>query len=129
MSLTHLGDVLMSRIKEARLLAEFREQDSYINSDYDSDSDLDDACSNDRAPPALTNSLITQATSLMNAAKAFKRPASLPQPRIRFVLNRMEDKTYAEPRINETFKIIREMGVEADQATVMCLARMGYRGE
>ena len=112
MSLTHLGDVLMSRIKEARLLAEFREQDSYINSDYDSDSDLDDACSNDRAPPALTNSLITQATSLMNAAKAFKRPASLPQPRIRFVLNRMEDKTYAEPRINETFKIIREMGVD-----------------
>jgi hypothetical protein len=102
----------MSRIKEARLLAEFREQDSYINSDYDSDSDLDEAFQNDRAPPTLTNSLITQATSLMNAAKAFKRPASLPQPRIRFVLNRMEDTTYSESRINETFKIIREMGVD-----------------
>jgi hypothetical protein len=102
----------MSRIKEARLLAEFREQDSYINSDYDSDSDLDDVSQNDRAPPTLTNSLITQATSLMNAANAFKRPASLPQPRIRFVLNRMEDRSYAESRIEETFKIIREMGVD-----------------
>ena len=112
MSLTNLRYVLMSSIKEARLLAEFREQDSYINSDYDSDSDLDEASQNDRAPPTLTNSLITQATSLMNAAKAFKRPASLPQPRIRFVLNRMEDTTYAEPRINETFRIIKEMGVD-----------------
>jgi hypothetical protein len=102
-SLTNLRYVLMSRIKEARLLAEFREQDSYINSDYDSDSDLDEAFQNDRAPPTLTNSLITQATSLMNAAKAFKRPASLP---------RMEDTTYSESRINETFKIIREMGVD-----------------
>jgi hypothetical protein len=111
-SLTNLRYVLMSRIKEARLLAEFREQDSYINSDYDSDSDLDDTCQNDRAPPTLTNSLITQARSLMNAAKAFKRPTSLPQPRIRFVLNRMEDTSYAEPRINETFRIIRDMGVD-----------------
>jgi len=110
--MTDLGAVLMRRIKEARLLAEFREQDSYINSDYDSDSDLDDTSQNDRGPPALTNSLITQATTLMNAAKAFERPASLPQPRIRFVLNRMEDKTYPEPRINETFRIIREMGVD-----------------
>jgi hypothetical protein len=111
-SLTNLRYVLMSRIKEARLLAEFREQDSYINSDYDSDSDLDDSCQHDRTSPTLTNSLITQATSLMNAAKAFKRPASLPQPRIRFVLNRMDDTTYAESRINETFTIIREMGVD-----------------
>lgn len=112
MSLTDFLDVLMSRIKEARLLAEFREQDSYINSDYDSDSDLDDPSQKDRVPPALTNSLITQATSLINAAKAFKRPTSLPQPRIRFVLNRMEDREYPELRINETFRIIREMGVD-----------------
>jgi len=111
-SLTDLWDVLMNRIKEARLLAEFREQDSYINSDYDSDSDLDDIPQKDRAPPALTNSLIIQARSLMNAANTFKRPTSLPQPRIRFVLNRMEDKTYFEPRINETFRIIREMGAD-----------------
>jgi hypothetical protein len=108
---------LMNRIREARLLAEFREQDSYINSDYDSDSDLDstkqgETSKNGQSPPSLTNSLITQATSLVKAARAFKRPTSLPQPGIRFVLNRMEDRTYSEPRINETFRIIREMGVD-----------------
>jgi len=65
-----------------------------------------------RSPPPLLNSLITQATSLIKAAKAFKRPTGQPQPRIRFVLNRMEDRTYSEPRIHETFQIIRSMGVD-----------------
>lgn len=113
---------LMSRIRETRLLAEFREQDSYINSDYDSDSDLDEPTTGpsgsstpvrNRSPPPLTNSLIGQAKSLVAASNTFKRPATLPQPRIRFVLNRMEKGvTYSDPRIEETFRIIREMGVD-----------------
>jgi hypothetical protein len=112
----------MDRIRETRLLAEFREQDSYINSDYDSDSDLDEPVAGpsgsstpirNRSPPPLTNSLITQARSLVTASTAFKRPATLPRPRIRFVLNRMEDGAkYSDPRIEETFRMIREMGIE-----------------
>lgn len=104
-------------------MAEFREQDSYINSDYDSDSDLDfevgpddvpTSMSTMGTPPAagLTNSLIAQARTLVTAAETFRRPQGLPQPRVRFVLNRMsEDEEYADSRVQRTFDVIRDMGV------------------
>lgn len=112
------AELTVQRIKEARLMAEFREQDSYVNSDYDSDPDFEAGPDGlptlrNRSPEELTNSLILQARTLVNAAKTFRRPQGLPQPRVRFVLNRMsEDEEYADSRIERTFQVIRNMGVD-----------------
>ena len=96
-------------------MAEFREQDSYINSDYDSDS-LDSASSHSPSTKdKLTNSLIVQAESLLRAAKAHVRPLGLPTPRVRFVLNRLErnpEKGYVDDRIPRTFQTLSDLGVE-----------------
>lgn len=99
-------------------MAEFREQDSYVNSDYDSDSEYEagpDGIATPRrsTPNPLTNSLITQARTLVEAAEAFRRPEGLPRPRVRFVLNRMDPgQEYTDPRIEQTFQVIRDMGVD-----------------
>lgn len=99
-------------------MAEFREQDSYVNSDYDSDSEYEagpDGVPTPRtgSPTPLTNSLITQARTLVEATAIFRRPDGLPRPRVGFVLNRMSaEDTYADPRIEETFRVIRDMGVD-----------------
>lgn len=106
-------------------MAEFREQDSYVNSDYDSDSDFE--CDQDvqtrQQHQGLTNSLIKQARVLADAASQFRRPQGLPQPRVRFVLTRLSSEPlgggdYPDARIGQTFQAIRDMGVDlvlADQ--------------
>jgi len=94
-------------------MAEFREQDSYINSDYDSDTESESSTRAQR--PELSNSLIKQAEALVRAAKAHTRPLGLPPPRIRYVLNRLvesADGVYADDRVEATFATIRQMGVE-----------------
>jgi hypothetical protein len=106
-------------IRISRLLSEFREQDSYINSDYDSDTSSDPECSSApsrrAAATQLTNSIIKQADTLLRAAKCYPRAPGLPIPRIRLVLNRLEglpQSEYRDPRIPATFAKLREMGVE-----------------
>lgn len=130
-----LGDLANDRIKESRLRAEFREQDSYINSDYDEDTDSDDPSSTagpsntsstsqspsdvkangKSAERPLTNSIIDQVIALRRAVKALPRPLDLPVPRIRYVLNRLEEHPeggHIDPRIPATFAAIRKMGVD-----------------
>ncbi|WRT70683.1 uncharacterized protein IL334_007681 [Kwoniella shivajii] len=114
--------VKVNTIKESRLMAEFREQDSYINSDYESDdSTLDPSSTQAQAGPSrlqrptLTNSIIVQVTSLVKAAESYPRIPGFPPPRIKYVLNRLEENPkggYDDSRIQETFQIIRGMGVE-----------------
>ncbi|WWC72557.1 uncharacterized protein I206_106519 [Kwoniella pini CBS 10737] len=126
--------VKVNTIKESRLMAEFREQDSYINSDYDSDSDTGTSSSHHSSSqssssnnpsveagpsklrkPSLTNSAIEQAILLVQAAQQYPRIAGFAQPKVRYVLNRLEenpDQGYTDPRIKETFQIIRDLGVE-----------------
>lgn len=58
------------RIKEARLMAEFREQDSYIDSDYDTDPSTgpnQNPCARPSTPP-LSNSIIAHVELLVRAA-------------------------------------------------------------
>lgn len=97
-------------IKESRLVVEFREQDSYLNSDYESDDD-------DAAPPVLTNSLLSQARALVNAAKTAPRLAGLPPPRIRYVLSRLErnpEGGHADPRIPQTLDTLESLGIQLE---------------
>ncbi|KAL7422954.1 hypothetical protein Q5752_002252 [Cryptotrichosporon argae] len=95
--------VKVNTVKESRLLAEFHEQDSYINSDYDSDD------GSEHAPAELTNSVIKQAQALVASACAV-RPAN--PPTVRMVLTRLSpDVTYADSRIAGTFDALRSLGV------------------
>ncbi|WVQ85974.1 hypothetical protein IAT38_008142 [Cryptococcus sp. DSM 104549] len=106
--------VKVNTIKESRLMAEFREQDSYINSDYDSDSD-DDTPTGSLSRPPLTNSAIEQAASLVQAAKSYPRLPGLPPPTVKYVLNRLEEHPsggYTDPRVHDTFAAIRSLGAE-----------------
>lgn len=100
-------------------MIEFREHDSYINSDYDSDSDVGSAFGA-HTPIALTNSLLEQARALVDAARQFPRQQGFPSPRIRYVLTRLEehpDDGHPDPRIPETFAALREMGIELEFAS------------
>ncbi|ORX41036.1 hypothetical protein BD324DRAFT_647934 [Kockovaella imperatae] len=107
--------IKVNTIKETRLVAEFREQDSYINSDYDSEED--------EAPTqrdSLSNSILRLANSLSKAAEAEERPVGLPRARVRLILNRMEEKReeeYLDVRIPETFRAISDSGVLLELGT------------
>lgn len=100
------------RIKESRLLIEFREHDSYINSDYDSDSD------DDTGPPTppLTNTLLTQARALVESVKSHGRLPNLPTPTIKYVLTRLEPTGHSDPRVSETLDMMRNMGIDIEFA-------------
>ncbi|WVQ70674.1 hypothetical protein IAR50_000196 [Cryptococcus sp. DSM 104548] len=103
--------IKVNTMKESRLMAELREQDSYCNSDY-SDSD-----SEGESPPLhrLTNSAIEQAASMVQSAKSYPRLPHLPPPKVRYVLNRLEEDPvggYRDPRVKETFTAIRSLGAD-----------------
>lgn len=100
-----------SSVKESRLLVEFREHDSYINSDYDSDS------SGGPSIPPLTNSLLQQAEALVKAAKAHSRLSTLPAPRVKYVLTRLERSGHSDPRIGATLDAMRDLGIEIEFAS------------
>ncbi|OCF78610.1 hypothetical protein I204_00552 [Kwoniella mangroviensis CBS 8886] len=112
--------VKVNTIKESRLMAEFREQDSYLNSDYDDDDDdeihtEDDIHNAGPSSPQLINSLITQAKSLIKASHLYPRFEGCPPPRIKYVLNRLEEHPegeYEDERVHQTFQTIRSMGID-----------------
>lgn len=69
-------------------MAEFREQDSYCNSDYsDYDSDAPaETPNNQPIYPGLTNSVIEQVTSMVQSAKSYPRLPHLPPPKVKIYL-------------------------------------------
>lgn len=78
-------------MKESRLLQEFREQDSYINSDYDSESDHTScAKAGPTTPPALSNTIIKQAEALLHAARNVPLLPGRRRPVIRMIFTRLE---------------------------------------
>lgn len=101
---------------------EFREQDSYLNSDFGSDEDDSSApgsTANGKgvsAVPPLTNSIIKQAQSLQRAIAFFPRPANMTVPRLTYVLNRLEEyadaEMYEDSRIPATFAALRKLDVD-----------------
>ncbi|WWC91659.1 uncharacterized protein L201_006605 [Kwoniella dendrophila CBS 6074] len=121
--------------KISHLLAEFREADSYINSDYDSDSTASSSTSRQpktKSPIELDNTLIQTAKDLLRAASLVDRIPGGPIPKVTIYLTRIpsspsgfnlnqenEDENeddsgpdWPDDRIPLTFEKIREMGVE-----------------
>ena len=97
-------------------MLEFREQDSYINSDYDSDSSAESSSApRRRESPPLTNSIIPHAASLVKAAAEAPRRSGAGPPKLRYVLSRLEEDPkggYDDPRIPATFEAVRRRGVD-----------------
>jgi len=74
-------------------MAEFREQDSYIDSDYDTDPSTgpnQNPCARPSTPP-LSNSIIAHVELLVRAAQAYPRPRGFRPPRVKYVLNRLQE--------------------------------------
>jgi hypothetical protein len=101
--------------KTSNLIAEFREQDSYCNSDYDSDSDIDDSVDPSNRERPLTNSIITVVDNLLALSKTCERPPGAESPRLILRLARMQEFPeggHGDDRIPATFKAIRDKGVK-----------------
>ena len=106
----------------SQLIAEFREQDSYLDSDYDSTSSSSSSSSKvlskgmgmGASESRLSNSIITTATSLLAAAQHAERISGAPIPRVTMRLSRIEEHPiggHEDERIRLTFQAVRKMGV------------------
>lgn len=94
---------------------EFREQDSYINSDYDS-SDAEDPVLKAQAaayPIAPINSITKQCYDLVQTACRHRTPWGA-SPRILLRLTRMTGQETQDPRIGQTYECLHKMGVDVE---------------
>lgn len=94
---------------------EFREQDSYINSDYDSSDAEDPVLQAQRAAYPITpiNSITKQCYDLVQAATQHRTPwGQVPTVLLRLTrLNGSEDQ---DPRIQGTYDCLERMGVQVE---------------
>lgn len=91
-------------------MSELHEQDSYLNSDFDSSSSQ----ASSSATPPLTNSIITTAQHLLTAAAFQPRPKGYPIPTITLRLTRLlpeDEYDYPDERVQETFALLRSWGI------------------
>lgn len=104
------------RVKNSRLLAEFREIDSYLT-ESEEDSDWDSAERPTLAQPEFDNSILKMGRALLQAARANPVVEGTMQiPRVIMRLTRLDptivDGLEADPRIAKTVQLLEEMGVE-----------------
>ncbi|CAK9782364.1 hypothetical protein CC85DRAFT_282408 [Cutaneotrichosporon oleaginosum] len=94
--------------KVSALLAEFREQDSYLT-----DSD-DEGDSSPSEPPLQPNSLTRIADDLLALAECVERIPGARPPQITLRLSRIEENPeggHPDPRVGQTLDVIRKRGV------------------
>ncbi|EJT48242.1 hypothetical protein A1Q1_02808 [Trichosporon asahii var. asahii CBS 2479] len=97
--------------KPSHLIAEFREQDSYINSDWESDEDS--GCEPDKEP-SLDNSIIRTVDELLEVMHAQTPAPGGIIPRLTLRLSRIEEFPeggHPDPRFAATFAAVRAKGV------------------
>ncbi|KAG9226714.1 hypothetical protein CCMSSC00406_0008414 [Pleurotus cornucopiae] len=106
--------IRVNTIKNSRLLAEFREIDSYVTSSEDESDD-------DAAKPSLTqneldNSVLRMGRSLLDAAKANPLGGSNTLPCITMRLTRLalSPTSDTDPRIAQTVRTLEAMGIEVE---------------
>ncbi|WVN84913.1 uncharacterized protein L203_100049 [Cryptococcus depauperatus CBS 7841] len=119
--------------KISHLLAEFREADSYINSDFDSESDDQNTRytnTNSLMRPCMSNSLFTTARELLSASQTAPRIPGASVPSLTMWLTRIpptaadlsveylntEDLSpkWPDDRIPMTIDALREMGIRIE---------------
>jgi len=105
--------------KVTALMVELREQDSMINSDWDSESEDEDgklqmskAGSNSTSRPnTLRNSLVDLGESLLQLAECSERPPGARAPRVTLRITRIAPDFDADYRIQLTFQHLRNIGI------------------
>ncbi|KAJ8521488.1 hypothetical protein ONZ45_g1808 [Pleurotus djamor] len=104
--------IRVNTIKNSRLLAEFREYDSYLTS-----SDEDDNEGNGRpCQHGLDNSILRMGRSLLDASKANLVEGYDTPPHITLRLTRLDatPSTKNDPRIAETVQALKDMGITVE---------------
>ncbi|KIK51950.1 hypothetical protein GYMLUDRAFT_251626 [Collybiopsis luxurians FD-317 M1] len=109
--------IRLNTIKNSRILAEFREIDSYLTDDESSDEEDEDYRPS-LAQKEFDNSVLRMGRSLVAAANA--NPLQLPIsnsdeiiPRITMRLTRLDPDTEPkEPRIAQTIQVLIDMGID-----------------
>ncbi|KAF9467151.1 hypothetical protein BDZ94DRAFT_1186166 [Collybia nuda] len=118
--------IRVNTIKNARILAEFREIDSYLT---DSEDELYDELEDARPTLAQTefdNSVLRMGRSLLAAAKSNPIEGTTEIPRITLRLTRLNPSLFKEggdendPRIAQTVRCLEDMGIDVE---------LGERGE
>ncbi|KAL0946125.1 hypothetical protein HGRIS_012390 [Hohenbuehelia grisea] len=101
------------RVKNARLLSEFREIDSYWTS-----SDEDDDERPSLAQKELDNSVLRMGRALLDAAQLNPVEGTSDPPRVTLRLTRLnpspEDDKDNDPRIQQTIDTLRDMGIDVE---------------
>lgn len=103
--------MLASRsIRLTRLLREFREQDSYINSDSYS-SDPEEAAQSSKYPITPLNAITKQCYDLFLAAKQHKLKFGS-TPKVVYRLTRMDADEHCDDRVQATYNCVRRLGID-----------------
>ncbi|RDX52586.1 hypothetical protein OH76DRAFT_169551 [Lentinus brumalis] len=106
--------VRVNTTKNSRLLAEFREIDSYMT---ESDEEEDDGTGRPSlAPKEFDNSILRVGRSLLEAARRNPGPGTDTPPSITLRLTRLDpspvDRKDYDPRIAQTIHTLRDMGID-----------------
>ncbi|KAH7911502.1 hypothetical protein BJ138DRAFT_1085530 [Hygrophoropsis aurantiaca] len=109
--------IRVNTVKNSRLLAEFREFDSYLTS---SDDSTDEVQEKGLSPVhnELDNSVLRMGRALLAAANANPSPVSAVSPQVVMCLTRLDISPFDaegeenDPRIAETVSSLRKVGIE-----------------
>ena len=108
----------MSRLKNARLLAEFREIDSYLTDSEDEAYDESEDARPTLAQKEFDNSVLRMGRSLLAAAKANPIEGSNEVPQITLRLTRLDPfpdhGRENDPRISQTIQCLQDMGIAVE---------------
>ncbi|KZT54484.1 hypothetical protein CALCODRAFT_438609 [Calocera cornea HHB12733] len=111
--------IRVNTIKNARLLAELRERDSYVSEDESSDEDQGEPSTSSafvatRPAAELDNTILRMARDLLAASASNPLPGGKETPRIYLRLTRLELGSDLDPRIHETIEKLHSMGVSVE---------------
>ncbi len=117
-------DIVASRVKNSRILSEFREIDSYLTDSDDDDDDPAQSQWDNVGRPSLAqkefdNSILRVGRSLIKAAEANPVDGTTSIPKITLRLTRLnpmanDDGSATDPRIAQTVDLLRDMGVDVE---------------
>ncbi|KAI0767407.1 hypothetical protein C8Q74DRAFT_1280197 [Fomes fomentarius] len=108
--------IRVNTTKNSRLLAEFREIDSYLTGSEDEDEDSEGRPS--LAPKEFDNSILRAGRSLLQAARRNPLGGVNTPPSITLRLTRLDpsptDSKEHDPRIAQTIDMLRDMGINVE---------------
>ncbi|RDB23624.1 hypothetical protein Hypma_009502 [Hypsizygus marmoreus] len=112
--------IRVNTVKNARMLAEFREIDSYLTDSDDSDYEKLEDARPTLAQAEFDNSILRMGRSLLAAAKANLIDGTSEIPRITLRLTRLDpspplgSEEENDPRILQTLQLLRGMGIDVE---------------